>query len=377
MLTAKCFSPRYILYSYLFLQRGRVVALPYGIACTLMREVLHQQLSRRDILKAGVALGLGLTAHLSNTSETTEAHKSRVNAEAVKYLESPQSIEKAKALALTMAGYLEKITPVAPRIQTMKDVRDFRDEFVPYLALIGFQTSDKLVYPKIKAVDFGDTYESLGDFYLFGVSHCGTNPYTGEKSDGSIEINERYFTPYSSLQRPENNNQLVATLAHEICHSNNVSCAPISFFGDFDMVEGTTQIASTNALMAMAMGPDGGSRIGLPAALGQMQRMAKGYVLGHLAEENRLDEYDEFLSQFPRHSEEQGDWHMIQAQDMVDGYVGAANDYGRRPFEVMGDAMVAKNFKTKELPVPTKTLSLYDMQYVLANLSHFVDDYLH
>lgn len=342
-----------------------------------MREVLTHQLSRRDVLKAGLALGLGLTARLSNTAETAEAHKSRVNAEAVKYLESPQSIEKAKFLALTMAGDLEKLTPSAPLIQTMKDVRDFRDEFVPYLALIGFQTWDKLVYPKIKAVDFGDEMgKSVGDFYLFGVSHCGTNPYTGEVEDGSIEINERYLTQYSSLQKPENNHMLVATLAHEICHSNNVSCAPVSFFGDFDMVEGTTQIASTNALMAMAMGPDGGSRIGLPAALGQVERMAKGYVIVHLSEEDRLDEYDEFLSQFPRHSEEQGDWQLIQSLDMVDGYLGAADDYGRRPFEVMGDAMVTKDFKTKELPVPTKTLSLYDMHYVLANLSHFVDDYL-
>ncbi|MBI2034615.1 MAG: hypothetical protein HYT11_02680 [Candidatus Levybacteria bacterium] len=343
-----------------------------------MKEILTHKLSRRDALKAGLALGLGFTTRLSNTPRAVEAHKSNVYTEAVKYLESPQSVENAMALAWTMADDLEKITPSAPLIRTMKDVLDFRDEFVPYLALIGFQTSNKLVYPTIKAVDFGDTYQSVGDFYLFGASHCGTNPYTGEKADGAIQINERYLMPYSSLQKSENNHMLVSTLAHEICHSNNVSCAPVSYFGDLDMVEGTTQIASTNALMAMAMGPDGGSRISLPAALGQVKRMAKGYVLVGLSEADRLDEYDQFLYQFPRHSEEQGDWHIIQAQGegIVSGYVSAANDYGKRPFEVMGDAMIDKDFKTKELPVPTKTLSLAHTQYVLANLSHFIDDYL-
>ena len=160
-----------------------------------MKEVLTHQLSRRDVLKAGFALGLGFTTRVSNTPETAEAHKSKVNAEAVKYLESPQSIEKAKALAWTMAGNLEKITPGAPLIQKMEpDAYNFRDEFVSHLSKIGFQTDDKLIYPPMAEADFGYKYGSIGDFYLYGVSHCGTDRF-GKQRNGSIEINERFFKP--------------------------------------------------------------------------------------------------------------------------------------------------------------------------------------
>ncbi len=325
-----------------------------------------KELSRRQFLTG--ALGLGATLLVP---EIGRAHESEA-VEPIGLLKPPRSIANIENLALTCAKSMEDLVPYAPLLK-VNDVDDFVEEFVPYLALIGYQEEENLVYPKITTEDFGDT-DILKGFYLMGTSNCGNGGLYGEqKGDGSIKINERFFTEYSPMQRPERNWQVVQTLAHEISHSNQVSCEPsFSFFGDLRMVEGTTEIVAMNALFAMSMD---GSRIALPAAVGQVMTMAKGYALARWQEEGHIEQYDVFLAKFPNHSEEQGEWNLWQSLGDVSGFVNAAESYSRRPLEVISDAMETANFETKPLPVPTGTLKLPHINYVLSNLSHFVEDY--
>ena len=329
-------------------------------------------LTRRDFIKAGVGAAL--------LPLSTEAHESFAT-EPIEYLKPRRSLAKVEKLSLTVAEALAAIIPYAPLITTEEDVLAFRNEFVPYLALTGFQDTDKLIIPTITFKDFGETYNTMSGFYLMGLSRCGgqvneEDMYkpSGPPPDGSIEINKRFLDTYSPLQRIDRNNELTGVLAHELCHSNNVSCEPsYPFFGDPDMVEGTTQIAAMNTLFAMSMD---GSRLALPAALSDMELMSRHWVWVHLYEQKRLDLYEEFLSKYPDHSLMEGEWNFIKAQGDVSGFIRAADSYGKRPFDVVSNTMVREDFETRDLPVPHDTLKLPHINFVLSNLSHFVDDYI-
>ena len=328
-----------------------------------MKEVL----TRRDLLKAGAGLGLALA-----TPELVKAHE-YYGIEPLEYVTPPRNIERVGTFATKVAEAMHEIQPFIPQIENMRDVENFRDEFVPYLNLVGFVKEENLLYPKITTGDFGKEIAVPGGFFIMGYSECVIDPYSTEMPSGDIKINKRFFDKYSAMNRPDENPAHVATIAHEICHSNQTSCAP-SFFGiDSSMVEGTTNIAAINALSAMAMD---GSPLALPAALSLVGYLAKSYVLVELNKEGRVDDYEQFLHWFPNHSEELGDFNLMKTFGL-EGVIGAAENYGHRPLEVLSEAMVTPNYETKPLSVLTDsgTLLLPHTAYVLDNLSHFIYDY--
>lgn len=334
---------------------------------------MHEQLlNRRDVLKGAIGLGaFALTSDVVKSHEVTPSY-----IEPIKYLEGPSAIGKAAHLTRILAESIEAVNDRTPKIKTLTDVRQFSEEFVPYLELIGAQTGENLFYPRFRTKDFGsDGGGAFGDFYLMAYAECGAgNEYYGiEPGDGSITLNERFFHPQSAMQRPDRNHKLVGTIAHEISHSNQVSCEPtIPVLGDINMMEGTTQIVAMNTLFAMTMD---GNPYALPAALGILQDLAQGYVLVEQNKRGTLTGYEELLGNLPNHIEEEGYFALVRAegQTAFQGYLNAMNTYCARPYAVVADAMVAPEYETTDLPLPTWSIKLPHTQFVLSNLSHFIE----
>lgn len=329
----------------------------------------EQALTRREVLKGGFGLTAGLLL-----PEIAYSHEAEGVTEPIKFLEPPMAIGKAAWLTRMMAEQIEALSPHTAKIRTLREAQDFADEFVTYLHLIEYQTFENLIYPELRTEDFGDEIGAHGDFYLMAYAECGEgDAYYGiEAGDGSIALNGRYFDTQSPMSRDDKNYLLVGTLAHEICHSNQLSCEPtLAFLGDVNMIEGTTNIAAMNALFAMAM--DGNS-MALTAGLGILKDMAQAYVL--VENKDNITAYEKFLANLPNHIEEEAYFNLIKSGDgSLTSYINAMKMYNSRPFVVVSNAMVEPNLKTKPLPVPTNNLSLYHTQYVLSNMSHFIDQY--
>lgn len=338
---------------------------------------MEREIDRRTFLKGavGAALGVGAVLLLPRSIEGHEPPPGYE--EPLRHLDQPLTIESAQDLAIETAEALEQLHGHYPLIKNMRDVEKFRDEIVPYFALIDYVKDRDLIYPDIRTSDYGDEISADMDFRLLGRSWCvdvapsAANP-EGIDGDENIDVNERYFEPYSEMSTPEKNPMLVHTLTHEIAHSNDVSCKPrFAIFGDYDMVEGTTEIASNAVLAAAVMD---GSNVALPAFLSQMSKMARGYVLTALNAEGREDEYEAFLDRFPNHSELVGRWRLYKATGQAASSRGAARDYAYRPLVVINEALQRDDARTGALPVPTETLKLETTREVLGNLSHYVHD---
>lgn len=330
-----------------------------------------KELSRRDVLKG--ALGFGATLLVPDVVYGHETPKGTI--EPIEWMTPPLAIGKAAQLTRKLAEDIADLTPRTPNLETLTEVRQFAQEFVPYLETAGHVKGENLFYPRFRTEDFGDEAQAQGDFYLMAYAECGKgDAYYGiEAGDGSIALNERFFHPDSAMQREDRNHELVATVGHEIAHSNQVSCAPtIPMLGDHKMVEGTTNIVAMDTLFAMSLD---GNPIALPAGLSILKEMAQSYVMVRRAEEGRLDLYEDLLDNLPNHGLERGRWEFFKAQGdkTLQGIVNAADTYAARPFAVVVDAMGQGNSQTRDkMPVDAGVLYLPQTKAALSMMSHLV-----
>ncbi len=332
--------------------------------------MFYERLNRREFVGSALAVGVVLLL-----PDRAQAHDAEGTVEPYEYLLPPHTPEKAETVALTLAEAKNAVKDSCPTIDSPQDATVFIDAFVPYLALTGMVDEGDLVYPRVEEVDFEEA-GIVGTLYLLGRSNCGSGPQ-GEAGDGTVQINERFFSKYSVLERKDRNAALVATLAHEVSHSNKASCQPINpLLGDMNMVEGTTDLVTANALCAMAMD---GSPTALPAAFHLISEMAHGYVFTEYYKEGKLERYEYFLSKLPQHSLAEGRWALIKAKgdEQISGYANVMKTYSADPYEVMSGAMNTDQFMTRSLPLQNGRISLSPIAYVMQNVSHFVYDILH
>lgn len=287
------------------------------------------------------------------------------------YLFPPPNKENAANLAIEVAKILDRIIPESPVISNLDEAIAFQNEFVPYLAKAGYKNENTLIYPKIVIEDFGGQNDLLRQYFSFGRTQCRQIGAVFSQP-AIVRLNSGFFEENSYLGTPQKKPLLVATIAHEDSHANELSCE------QSDYVEAIAQLASTNALFAMAMDK---VRIALPAALFQIQDMARSYYLTELIKEGNLDEYSTFLAQLPQAEQETKEWEFIQTfwQDnpsMFDAFVRGITYYGRMPYEVLSDALVEDEHMTTKFPRPYSHLSMKPTFHVLSSLPQFVEEYL-
>lgn len=287
------------------------------------------------------------------------------------YLFPPPNKENAANLAIGVAEILEQIRPEAPVISSLDEAITFQNEFVPYLAKAGYKNENTLIYPEIVIEDFGGPTDLLRQYFSFGRTQCQKIGAVYSQP-AIIRLNSGFFEENSYLGSPQKKPLLVATIAHEDAHANDLSCE------QSDYVEAIAQLASTNALFAMAMDK---VRIALPAALFQIQDMARSFYLTELIKEGNIDEYYTFLARLPQAEQEIKEWEFIQSfwQDkpsLFDAFVRGITYYGRMPYEVLSDALVEEKYMTTQFPRPYNHLSMYPTFHVLSSLPQVVEEYL-
>jgi hypothetical protein len=324
-------------------------------------------MSRREMLSRFI--GLAVASFFPQRPLKKEIAQPPVKLES--YLSPPPNKENAANLAIDVAEILEQIRPESPVISNLDEAIAFQNEFVPYLAKAGYKNENTLIYPEIVIEDFGGPTDLLRQYFSFGRTQCRQIGAVYSQP-AIIRLNSGFFEENSYLGSLQKKPLLVATIAHEDCHANELSCE------QSDYVEAIAQLASTNALFAMAMDK---VRIALPAALFQIQDMARSYYLTELIKEGNLDEYYTFLAKLPQAEQEIKEWELIQSfwQDkpsLFDAFVRGITYYGRMPYEVLSDAMVEEEHMTTKFPRPYSHLSMNPTFHVLSSLSQVVEEYL-
>lgn len=324
-------------------------------------------MSRREMLSR--FMGLAAASFFSQRLSKEEIVQPSLKLES--YLLPPPNKENAANLAIGVAEILEKIRPEAPVISSLDEAIAFQNEFVPYLAKAGYKNENTLIYPEIVIEDFGGPTDLLRQYFSFGRTQCRQIGAVYSQP-AIIRLNSGFFEENSYLGSPQKKPLLVATIAHEDSHANDLSCE------QSDYVEAIAQLASTNALFAMAMDK---VRIALPAALFQIQDMARSYYLTELIKEGNLDEYYMFLAKLPQADQEIQEWEFIQSfwedkPSLFDAFVRGITYYGRMPYEVLSDAMMEEEHMTTKFPRPYSHLSMNPTFHVLSSLPQVVEEYL-
>lgn len=332
---------------------------------TLTRE----NISRRELLKTAssiTAASLIKKAFPSFYMMTESAHTE--NSEVI----MPElDKEKAAKLAITASEALNEIIPTSPIIETIEDAIKFQRDFIPYLSKVGYRNETMLIYPEMMQFDFAEAGGELSSHFSLGRTQCQR---TGAifSDPAQVKINANFFEKDHRLNDPERNPLLGASIAHEACHANELSCT------NSDYVEAIAQLASTNTLFAMAQD---GEPHALPAALYQIQDMAKSYYLTELIREGNIDEYYNFLSRLPNANKEVEEWNFVQSfwqdqPEMFDAYVRGVTYYGRMPYEILTHAIKNPTFETSLLPSPYQKLSMKNSFQILSDLPNAVAEYL-
>jgi len=365
-----------------------------------------RSLSRRALIKRGgyvvaVAGGVLLSADVIRQTQAQEP--------------SPLSKEYAAQLSRRLYQAAEAIAPRQPDVATIQQVTAFEQEYVPHLASDGLVKDANLQFPTISLIDYLPTAGSIGVFHILGEADC-RDPKT------PITLNERLFTPYSPWRERQDTGLVIATVAHELAHANQVSCMP------FDpLTETATQMVSMNILAGMVME---GNTVALPGFLNQMGEFADDYVLSEcLREEYQLiqartpatpiatldayashyedmpeltpapnpdlarltphkglDWYLDYLGRLPGGAQHQARW--IRAFDYwlhTDWrqFNDIITKYGATPYQNTMAAMHDKNFDSPPLPIGQDQsingqnipLRMFSTHYVLQNMQSLVAAY--